>query len=221
MSLQTISMTPSLYQYLQQHSLREPKVLQELRARTEKQFPEARHMQISPEQGQFMRLLIQLMQAKRIIEIGVFTGYSALSMALALPDDGQLIACDIKDEFSGLARHYWEQAGVSNKIDFRVAPALDTLQQLQAGHANSIDLIFIDADKENYLNYYELSLQLLRAGGLLLVDNVLWSGAVADLTDDRPTTIALREFNQLVHQDQRVELSLLPIGDGLSLLRKL
>jgi predicted O-methyltransferase YrrM len=178
-------------------------------------------MQISPEQGQFMGLLVKLLKAKKTLDIGVFTGYSSLVIALALPEDGKVIACDRDPESTAIARRYWQAAGVEPKIDLRLAPALETLEQLIAeGEAGSVDFAFIDADKRNYSNYYERALTLLRPGGVVAIDNVLWSGSVADpeVTDNR--TIAIREFNQKLHQDSRVEISMLPLADGLTLAMK-
>ncbi|MBH8551726.1 class I SAM-dependent methyltransferase [Nostocaceae cyanobacterium CENA357] len=219
MSSQTINLDSRLYDYLLAISVREPEVLQKLRQET------ASHprsgMQISPEQGQFMRLLVQLMGAKKTLEVGVFTGYSSLSVALALPADGQIIACDVSEEFTAIARRYWQQAGVADKIDLRLAPALETLDALLAdGQAGTFDFAFIDADKENYDGYYERSLQLLRPGGLITIDNVLWSGQVADPQFQDKSTQAIRALNKKLHDDQRVTLSLVPIGDGLTLALK-
>ncbi|MEB3338635.1 MAG: class I SAM-dependent methyltransferase [Leptolyngbyaceae bacterium] len=219
MSNQTLGLEPQLYQYLLGISLREPEVLSQLRKETAS-HPQGR-MQIAPEQGQFMALLLQLMGAKKVLEVGVFTGYSSLSMALALPPDGRIIACDVSEAYTSVARRYWEQAGVADKIDLRIAPALETLDQLLAeGQAGSFDFAFIDADKSNYWNYYERSLQLLRPGGLIAIDNVLWSGRVADPGDQDSLTVAIRSFNALISQDQRVSLSLVPIADGLTLALK-
>jgi predicted O-methyltransferase YrrM len=219
MSDTTLNLTPKVYDYLQQVSLREPEVLQELRAQTHKMS--MGQMQISPEQGQFMRLLVELINAKKTLEIGVFTGYSALSVALSLPSDGKVIGCDTNVEWTKIARRYWEKAGVADKIDLRLAPALETLQGLlDEGHANTFDFAFIDADKANYPNYYEMSLALLRTGGLVAIDNVLWDGDVADLTVTDANTTVLRELNAKLHLDQRVTLSMLPSGDGLTLARK-
>ena len=219
MSNQTIGLDDQLYRYLQSVSLREPEILTQLRQET------ARHsmgqMQIAPEQGQFMALLVQLMGAKKTLEVGVFTGYSSLVVALALPTDGKVIACDVSEEYTAIARRYWQQAGVADKIDLHIAPALETLDHLLAnGHAGTFDFAFIDADKSNYDGYYERSLQLVRSGGLVAIDNVLWSGQVADpqVQDSRTNTI--RALNQKVHEDARVSLSLVPIGDGLTLARK-
>jgi caffeoyl-CoA O-methyltransferase len=219
MTKRSISLTDSLYDYLLAVSLREPEVLRRLRDETAN-LPESR-MQIAPEQGQFMALLARLTGARRCIEVGVFTGYSSLAVALALPDDGRIVACDVSDEWTAVARRYWAAAGVAHKIDLRVAPALETLRALLAdGAAGSYDFVFLDADKENYLRYYELALELLRPGGLIATDNTLWSGRVIDPANGEPSTVALRQFNERLHRDERVDLSLLPIGDGLTLARK-
>ncbi|MBK6961794.1 MAG: class I SAM-dependent methyltransferase [Gammaproteobacteria bacterium] len=219
MSNQSIQLTPELYTYLLEVSLRESDLLQELRERT-RRMPEAR-MQIAPEQGQFMTLLARLLGARQALEIGVFTGYSALCVASALPADGRLIACDISAEYTRIAREYWERAGVADRIDLRLAPASETLATLLAeGAAGSFDLAFIDADKTGYADYYEQCLALLRPGGLIVVDNVLWNGRVLDAATADEDTRAIRAFNRRIHKDARVDLSLVPIGDGLSLLRK-
>ena len=208
-----------LCNYIQSVSLREPEILAQLREETEK-LPMS-NMQIAPEQGQFMALLVQLMGAKKTLDIGVFTGYSSLVVALALPQDGQVVACDIDETYTAIARRYWELAGVGDKIQLHLAPALQTLDQLlETGHTNSFDFAFIDADKRNYDNYYERALKLLRSGGLITIDNVLWSGRVADDADSDKRTIAIRDFNQKLHQDPRVQISLIPIADGLTLALK-
>lgn len=219
MSSRSIGLTDALYDYLLKVSVREPPVLARLREETAS-HPRAT-MQISPEQGQFMTLLVELTGAKRILEVGTFTGYSALAMALALPADGALIACDVSAEFTAIAQRYWAEAGVGHKIDLRLAPALETLDALLAeGRAGSFDMAFIDADKTNYPAYGERTLELLRPGGLLMVDNVLWSGAVADPAVQDEDTKALRALNERLYEDQRVSLAMLPIGDGLTLARK-
>ena len=219
MSNRTISMTDGLYGYLLDTSLREAPLLKRLRDETAA-HPQAR-MQISPEQGQFMQLLAKLMGARRCIEVGVFTGYSSLAVALALPADGRILACDVSEEFTSVARRYWKEAGVAGKIELKLAPALQTLdERLAAGETGSYDLAFIDADKANYADYYERVLKLLQPGGLVLVDNVLWSGRVLDAADRSEDTAAIRAFNELLHQDERIDLSLLPVGDGLTLARK-
>lgn len=215
-----LNLDPALYAYLQKVSLREPAVLTELRAET------ARHpaaiMQISPEQGQFMALLVRLLGAKRTLEVGTFTGYSTLVVALALPPDGKVIACDKDPAATAIAQKYWQQAGVADKIDLRLGPALATLDRLLAeGAAGQFDFAFIDADKRNYSAYYERALQLLRPGGLIAIDNVLWSGRVADpdVTDER--TQAIRNLNAALQADARLAtLSLVPIADGLTLALK-
>lgn len=220
MSSRSIGLSEELNEYLLSVSLREPALLKELRERTAS-LPNAR-MQISPEQGQFMHWLVTTIGARRTLEIGVFTGYSALITALALPGDGKIVACDISDEYTAVGREFWQRAGVADRIDLRLRPALETLQQLlDDGEAGQYDFAFIDADKENYLGYYEKVLQLLRRGGVIAVDNVLWSGRVLDHSIQDSSTIAVREFNAAVAHDQRVAISLLPIGDGLTLLRKL
>ncbi|NJL86379.1 MAG: SAM-dependent methyltransferase [Leptolyngbyaceae cyanobacterium SM1_1_3] len=218
MSSKTLNLTDSLYRYLLDCSLREPEVMARLRQETQ-QHPMGQ-MQISPEQGQLMALLVQLMGAKKALEIGVFTGYSTLAVALALPAEGQVIACDVSEEYTAIARRYWQQAGVAGKIDLRLAPALDTLDQLiETGASETFDFAFIDADKSNYDSYYERSLQLVRPGGLIAIDNVLWSGRVAAPNPDSRTQ-KIQALNQKLHHDRRIALSLLPIGDGLMLALK-
>jgi caffeoyl-CoA O-methyltransferase len=220
MSIQTLNLTPELYQYLLSVSLREADTLQKIRVQSRSH--RLVNMQIAPEQAQFMAFLLKLMSAKKVLEIGVFLGYSSTAMALALPEDGQIIACDNSAEFTAIARGYWREAGVEHKIDLRLAPALETLDQLIAeGKDNSFDFVFIDADKSNYENYYEKALQLVRPGGLIAVDNVLWYGKVADETVNDNTTKHIRAFNQQLVNDDRIDLSLVPIGDGLTLARKL
>ncbi len=216
----TFALPDHVYRYLLSASLREPGILRKLRDETAKD-PMAR-MQIAPEQGQFMALLVQLMGAKKCIEIGVFTGYSSLCVALALPLDGKIIACDVSRDWTQIARRYWQEASVAQKIDLRLAPALKTLDALLAeNQAGTFDFAFIDADKENYLAYYERCLKLLRRGGLIAIDNTLWSGRVAEPDNRETDTVALREFNNKLHHDRRIALSLLPIADGLTLALKL
>ncbi len=219
MTRQTLALTEPLYEYLLAHSLREPAILQQLRAETA-QHLQAR-MQIAPEQGQFMALLVQLMGATRTLEVGTFTGYSALAIALALPEAGEVVTCDINANDTAIAQRYWQQAGVAHRIKLHLAPALETLNSLLAqGQAETFDFAFIDADKGNYLNYFELALKLVRPGGLIAVDNTLWSGRVADPNEQSNTTNSIRNFNAALHQDTRVTLSLVPIGDGVTLARK-
>jgi predicted O-methyltransferase YrrM len=220
MSNRTITVDDRLYEYLIGVSLREPPVLARLRAET-MTLPQA-GMQISPEQGQLLALLVKLMAARLILEVGTFTGYSALAMALALPADGRLVACDTSAEWTTTARRYWKEAGVQARIELRLAPALQTMRSLlDAGAAGSFDLAFIDADKGNYLAYYQAALELLRPGGLIAVDNTLWNGRVADAAADDGDTRAIRAFNAALRDDARIDLSLVPIGDGLTLARKL
>lgn len=215
----TLGLDNQLYDYLLSVSVREPEVLRQLREETA-QHPYAM-MQISPEQGQFMALLVQLISATKTLEVGVFTGYSSLCVALALPPTGKIVACDVSEEYTSVARRYWQAAGVADKIDLRIAPALKTLDQLiSAGQAETFDFAFIDADKGNYLHYYERSLQLVRPGGLIAIDNVLWSGRVADSQVQDESTQAIRDFNEKLHDDERVTLSLVPIADGLTLALK-
>ena len=219
MANQTLGIEPKLYNYLLSVSLREPEILSQLRKETA-QHPMAM-MQIAPEQGQFMALLVQLMGAKKTLEVGVFTGYSSLVVSLALPPEGRLVACDVSEEFTAIARRYWQKAGVADKIDLHIAPAMETLDQLlAAGEAETFDFAFIDADKSNYDGYYERSLQLVRPGGLILIDNVLWSGRVADTEVQDNRTTKIRALNEKLHQDQRINLSLVPIADGLTLAHK-
>lgn len=219
MATQTLGLEKQLYDYLQSVSLREPEILTQLRQETA-QHPMGR-MQIAPEQGQFIALLVQLMGAKKTLELGVFTGYSSLAVALALPPEGKVVACDVSEEYTAIARRYWQQAGVADKIDLHIAPALETLERLlAAGQAGTFDFAFIDADKSNNEGYYSLSLQLVRPGGLIAIDNVLWSGRVADPQVQDNRTNKIRALNQKLHQDLRVTLSLLPIADGLTLALK-
>jgi len=219
MTNKTLELDNRLYDYLLSVSLREPEILRQLREETSN-HPMGR-MQIAPDQGQFMALLIQLIGAKKVLEIGVFTGYSSLVVALALPSDGKIIACDISAEDTNIARRYWEKAGVTDKIELRLAPAIQTLDELiAAGEINSFDFVFIDADKKNYPEYYERALQLVRSGGLIAIDNVLWSGKVADPEIQDGQTQAIRNFNEKLHQDERVTLSLVSIADGLTLALK-
>lgn len=219
MSTSTTFLTSTLYHYLQDVSLRESPVLAQLRRETAK-MPGSQ-MQIAPEQGQFMALLVELLGVRHALEIGTFTGYSALAVAQALPPGGELICCDIDAEVTKVAQRFWQQAGVNNKIDLRIGPAVDTLADLinnkGAGH---FDFVFIDADKANYDTYYEQALILLKRNGLIVVDNVLWGGKVAESNEQGNSTVAIRDLNEKIKHDPRVNISLVPIGDGLLLCRK-
>jgi predicted O-methyltransferase YrrM len=218
-SSRTLQITAELNQYLKRVGVRESAAAVALRNDTAR-LPMA-GMQISPEQGAFMQLLVKLTGVRRALEVGTFTGYSALVVAEALPADGKLIACDVSAEWTAVGRPHWQAAGVADKIELHLAPALTTLDGLLAdGAAGSFDMAFIDADKSNYDAYYERALQLVRAGGLIGVDNTLWGGAVADTTRQDADTVAIRALNDKIHSDTRVDCVLLPIGDGLTLARK-
>lgn len=220
MSPRTIPLTDPLHAWLLEHSLREPAVLGRLRAATAA-LGDAAGMQIAPEQGQFMALLVELTGAARLLEVGTFTGYSALACALALPPGGTLVACDLSEEWTAIGRRYWEEAGVAGRIDLRLGPALDTLDRLIAeGGTGRFDMAFIDADKSGTDAYYERCLTLLRPGGLVLVDNLFRGGDVADPAANDPGTLAMRAFAAKLHGDGRVAISVVPIGDGLALARK-
>jgi caffeoyl-CoA O-methyltransferase len=217
--MRTLGLSEELFEYVAAHGAREHPVQAELRAATRP----LRHsgMQIGADQGAFMAMLVKLLQAKRTIEIGVFTGYSSLAVALALPDDGRIVACDVSEEWTRLAREHWKKAGVEAKIDLRLAPALQTLDALVAeGEAGRFDFAFIDADKTNYAAYYERCLVLVRRGGLIAFDNTLWSGAVIDPKANDADTVAIRELNDTLHADGRVDVAMLTIGDGLTLALK-
>ena len=217
--MKSISITEDLYNYILSVTSRESDIQRRLREETARDFMAM--MQIPPDQGQFMALLVELINAKKVLEIGVFTGYSALAIALALPPTGKLIACDINEEWTNVAKRYWQEARVADKIDLRIAPALDTLDNLiTAGQQGTFDFIFIDADKVNYSNYYERALTLCRPGGLIAIDNVLWFGSVIDEGKQDKDTVAIRDFNRKLHHDERVSLSLVPTGDGMTLARK-
>jgi len=220
MSNQTLQMTNSLYQYLLENSVRETKL--QIQLREETATDEMSRMQIAPEQGQFLALLIQLTGAKKAIEVGTYTGYSALSIATSLPEDGQLICCDISEEWTTMGKRYWAKAGIDKKIDLRLAPALETLDKLihTEKQSGTFDFAFIDADKENYQAYFDQCMTLIRPGGLITIDNVLWNGAVADSQKNDIDTVAIRTFNKSLLNDQRVDISLVPIADGVTLARK-
>jgi caffeoyl-CoA O-methyltransferase len=220
MSNKTLGLADRVYDYLLSVSVREAPLLKRLRDETSK-LPMAM-MQIAPEQGQLLSLLVQALQPKKCLEVGVFTGYSSLVVALALPPDGHITACDVNEQWTSIARRHWQEAGVEQKIDLYLAPALQTLDRLVAhGQAATYDFAFIDADKQNYWGYYERALTLLRPGGLIAVDNTLWSGRPADPAADDSETKAIRAFNQRLFKDSRVRISLVPIGDGMTLALKL
>ncbi len=219
MSPRTLTLDDRLYAYVTDLGGREPDIGRRLREAT-RALPAA-GMQIAPDQGNALALLVELIGARRAIEVGTFTGYSALRTALALPDDGELVCCDVSAEWTEVGRPYWQEAGVAGKIDLRLAPAVETLDALIAGGwGGTVDFIFIDADKPGYDSYYERALILARTGGLIAVDNVLWGGAVVDEADRSPDTVAIRALNAKIRADERVTMALLPIGDGLTLARK-
>jgi predicted O-methyltransferase YrrM len=219
MTNRTLNLDDALYRYLLDVSLRETSLLKRLREETA-QLDNAR-WQIAPEQGQFMALLVKLTGARRIIEIGTFTGYSAICMAEAMPEDGRLICCDIPGDYNAMARRYWDEAGLAGRIELRLAPALETLAAMAGEEQDGrFDLIFIDADKANYPAYFEHALRLLRPGGLVLFDNTLWSGRVLEAAPDSADTRAIQALNLALRDDARIDLSLLPLGDGLTLCRK-
>jgi predicted O-methyltransferase YrrM len=220
MSPRTINLTDELYEYLLSVSVREPPILEKLREETSQLSYAA--MQISPDQGRFMALLVQLTGARKTIELGTFTGYSSLTVALAMPDDSLTVCCDVSREWTDIAQRYWQEAGVAEKIELHLRPGLETLGELiDRGQSGSFDFAFIDADKENYGGYYDQCLTLVRPGGLIAVDNVLWDGAVIDPHRNDPDTEAIRLFNSNMLADQRVEICMVSIGDGLTLIRKI
>jgi predicted O-methyltransferase YrrM len=210
---------PVLYRYALDHSVREPDILRRLREETAT-YPNA-NMQISPDQGELFALLVRAIGAKKVLEIGVFTGYSSLVVLLCLPPEGRLMACDISDDYTKVARRYWREAGVADKVELHIGPAADTLKTLIAGgHAGTFDFAFIDADKTGYDQYYECTLQLLRQGGLVALDNMLQSGKVVDPNAKDPDTVAIRALNDKIVGDTRVFASLLPLADGITLAFK-
>ena len=220
MSNTFLALTEQIYDFMMNNSLREPDVLRRLREETVISNPQA-VMAVSPIQGQFMMSLIKLIGAVKTLEVGVFTGYSSLCTALALPPQGRIVACDVSEEWTSVARRYWAEAGVADKITLRLAPAVETLDTLLAeGQAGTFDFAFIDADKQNYDNYYERALQLVRKGGLIIFDNMLWYGKVADPGVQDADTVALRSLNEKLHRDERVFVSLIAVGDGMSLAIK-
>jgi len=218
MSTRSFLVPEYLYEYVFETTVRETNEQRELRERTAV-MPQAR-MQTGPDQLQFLQFLAKAIDARRCIEVGVFTGASALAVALALPEDGRIVACDVSEEFTAIGKKFWQRAGVSEKIDLRIAPAAQTLEELFQAGERDFDFAYIDADKANYDLYYELVLKLLRPGGVIAIDNVLWSGSVADTTENDPDTAALRALNAKIGTDRRVDESLLTIGDGLLVLRK-
>ena len=220
MSSDTIELNQSLRDYLINVSVKEPGVLKDLREET-LQLDEFQ-MQISPEQGSFLSFLVKLINAKHTLDIGVFTGYSSLVVALQLPQSGYVTACDTNEEWTEIAQKYWKEAKVEDKIDLHIAPAVETLEKLISnGNEGLYDFSFIDADKINYKHYFEQSLTLVRKGGVIAIDNVLWGGRVLDNSDTEPATRAIREFNSKLYEDDRVAISMIPIGDGLTLAQKL
>ncbi|WP_244896878.1 O-methyltransferase [Candidatus Coxiella mudrowiae] len=221
MSINTTFLTPSLYDYFLEVSLRESLILRELRKETTRLFPTYK-IQTAPEQAQLLALLVKLVRAQKIIEVGTFAGYVTMAMAQALPPNGKIITCDVNEKTTNLARQYWQKAGLSNRIELRLAPASETLAQLiHTKQTNQYEFIYIDADKPNMNLYYEESLKLLCSGGVIALDNVLWQGKVANKLDQSESTQAIRALNQKIYQDKRVEISLIPIGDGLTLAKKI
>lgn len=219
MSTRTIQMTDKLYDYMQSMSVRDHPLLKRLREETAA-LPRA-GMQISPEQGALMALLVKLMGAKKTLEIGTFTGYSSLCVAMALPDDGRMIACDVNDEWTQVARRYWAEAGVAHKIELRLGPGVETLSQLiSEGESDTFDFAFIDADKTSYDAYYERCLKLVRPGGLIAIDNIFQGGRIVDEESDNESVQAVRALNEKLHADSRIDMCIVPIGDGLTLARK-
>ena len=220
MTPRTLGLTDPICQYVTQVGFREPRPLKLVREQTAT-LPGA-HMMIAPEQAQFMALLTRLLNVRRYLEIGTYTGYSALAVALAMEADGRVVTCEIDEAIATTAKRHWRHADIADKIELRLGPAIEALNAMLAqGMRGHFDMTFIDADKENLLIYYERCHALVRIGGVILIDNTLWGGAVADDTDHEPSTEAIRAFNNFVHQDQRVEMVTLAIGDGLTLARKI
>jgi predicted O-methyltransferase YrrM len=219
MTSKSIGLPDDVYDYVLAHGVREPAILARLREETAA-HPMAQ-MQIEPLQGAIFRLLVELLDVRSYVEVGTFTGYSSLAVALAMPADGRLVCCDVSEEYTNVARRYWAEAGVADRVDLRIGPGVDTLDSLLAeGHENTFDLAFIDADKKSYPDYYERCLRLVRPGGLVALDNVLWGGEIADMTKQDRDTLALRAVNELVRDDERVTEVLLPVADGMTLARK-
>lgn len=219
MSRENSFLPDELYEYMVSVSVREPAILKRLREETAP-LPMAT-MQVPPEHGQFLAVLVQLTGARHTLEVGTFTGYSSLAVALALPNDGSILACDVSEEYTSIARRYWKEAGVDHMIDLRLRPALETLQELLVDRQHGrYDFAFIDADKKNYEGYYECALELVRPGGLIAIDNVLWHGRVVDPNANDDDTLAIRALNKKLHNDSRISLSMVPISDGLTLCSK-
>lgn len=218
MTIKALNLDEKLYRYLLSVSFRETDLLQKLRVET-RALPEF-NMQITPEQGQFLGLLAKIVGAKKVLEVGVFTGYSSLSILMALPAEGRLVACDLSEEWTAMAERYWTLAGVRHQVDLRLGLALDTLNQLITdGESATFDMAFIDADKSHYRDYYEAALRLVRPGGLIVIDNLLWSGKVADPKVSDPDTLAIRDLNDRLHRDERIDYSLIPMADGIGIAR--
>lgn len=216
MNKRTLNLTDELYQYMLDVSLREPEIAQRLREETRKMLVSA--LQSPPEESQFIVFLLKMLNAKRIIEIGTFTGYTTLLMAMNIPKDGKILACDISDKWTNVGRKYWQEAGVEEKINLKIAPAQETLQSLLEHKMNNMfDFIFIDADKDHYVEYYSLATQLIRVGGIIAIDNVFWNGAVVNKLNNGSDVRAIREINRQVLEDNRYYISMVPIGDGLTL----
>lgn len=216
MTARTLPLDDRLQRYVVAHGARETAVQRELRRVTQR-MPRS-SMQIGAVQGALLQVLVRVMGARRCLEIGTFTGYSALAVALALPKDGRIVCCDLSEEWTAIARRYWKRAGVAGKIDLRIAPALETLGALlKRGKAGKFDFAFIDADKANYANYYERCLKLVRRGGLIAADNTLWGGSVVDPRNQTVDTRAIRAFNRKLLRDRRVDIALVPVGDGMTL----
>ena len=219
MTSKSIGLPDDVYDYVFAHGVREPAILARLREETAA-HPMAQ-MQIEPLQGAIFRLLVELLDARSYVEVGTFTGYSSLAVALAMPADGRLVCCDVSEEYTSVARRYWAEAGVADRVDLRIGPGMDSLDALLAeGRENTFDLAFIDADKKSYPGYYERCVRLVRPGGVVALDNVLWGGEIADMTKQDHDTVALRAVNELVRDDERVTEVLLPVADGMTLARK-
>ncbi len=220
MSVNAIKLTNELHDYMLSVSIREPEILQKIRHFTQTELASTSRFLLAPEQGQLLAWLVKVLNAKRVLEIGTYTGYSSTAMALALPSDGQLVCCDISPHFTEHAERFWNEAGVQNKITLHSTPALETLTHFLAEPVALFDLVFIDADKSNYLAYYELSLKLVKTNGVIIFDNTLWHGAVIDPNEQDNSVIGIRELNQFLVRDERVDITLLPMGDGMTMLRK-